>query len=114
MKTKRQNDKLGYNPETIPLKPNTRYVVSEQSRELWDKFMNSKKEKLNFNDLSHKEQMLLSKYYQYMELKTEEFFKTNNIECAGLSLKATFDSFEIKEKTKNIKSLKICGKELKL
>lgn len=43
MKTKRHNDKNGYNPQTVPLKPNTRYVVSEKSRKLWDAVMKGKR-----------------------------------------------------------------------
>ena len=42
MKTKRYDDKLGYNPKTIPLKPNTRYVISEKSKELWDAVVGKK------------------------------------------------------------------------
>jgi hypothetical protein len=43
MKTKRHEDKLGYNPDTIPRKPNTRYVVSKQSRALFDKVVGRSK-----------------------------------------------------------------------
>jgi hypothetical protein len=43
MKTKRHNDKNGYNPQTIPLKPNTRYVVSDESKYLFDAVLNKTK-----------------------------------------------------------------------
>jgi hypothetical protein len=43
MKTKRYDDKLGYNPKTKTLKPNTRYVVSEESKYLFDAVLNKTK-----------------------------------------------------------------------
>lgn len=48
MKIKKHDDKLGYNHKTIPLKPNTRYVVSEQSRELLDAVISNKNNEYTF------------------------------------------------------------------
>jgi hypothetical protein len=58
MRTKRHEDKLGYNPNTIPQKPNTRYVVSEQSRELFEKVVGEKLTMQHVDELSKYDESL--------------------------------------------------------